>query len=260
MIVAGKGFSRLLPIVLGAALSACALQPRSAHDSALPWAQARQLVLVTPADWSVSHAALRSYERRGHAWHLVQGPIDVAIGRAGAAWGIGLHPAQAGPVKQEGDGRSPAGVFALGTAFGYAAADATRWPYAALQADDYCVDVSGSPLYNRIVAAHEVGAAAVQESTEPMRRDLHLDGDQRYKLGFVIAHNPNGVAGAGSCIFGHLWKAAGNSTAGCTAMDETAMRALLDWLDPEQQPVFVLLPMAEYRRLSAQWQLPDLAR
>ena len=59
--------------------------------------------------------------------------------------------------------------------------------------------------YNQIVDADVVGAAAVKGSTEPMRRDIHVHGDQRYREGFVIVSNPDAVPQAGSCIFGHLW-------------------------------------------------------
>ena len=121
---------------------------------------------------------------------------------------------------------------------------------------DYCVDVPDSPLYNQIVDAKKVGEAAVKESTEPMRRDLHANGDQRYKMGFVIEHNPKAKPAAGSCIFAHLWKQPGEPTAGCTAMDESVMRDLLAWLDARRQPVFVLLPQHEYERLKGDWQLP----
>jgi L,D-peptidoglycan transpeptidase YkuD (ErfK/YbiS/YcfS/YnhG family) len=70
----------------------------------------------------------------------------------------------------------------------------------------YCVDVNASPLYNRIVDTRVVGKEAVVGSTEPMRRDIHLNGDQLYKMGFVIEHNSQGTPAAGSCIFAHLWR------------------------------------------------------
>ena len=240
-------------------LLAFALLAPSVHATDLPWADARQLVLVTIPDWDSRQGTLRSYERDGGRWLPAAAAAPVVIGRSGAAWGIGLHPQQPGPRKREGDGRSPAGVFELGTAFGYAASARTALPYAAMDADDWCIDVDGSPLYNRIVDAREVGADAVAGSTEPMRRDLHADGDRRYELGFVIEHNPRAEPGAGSCIFAHLWKTADSGTAGCTAMAEPAMRNLLAWLDAERHPVFVLLPESEYARLRANWSLPRLA-
>ena len=231
----------------------------SASEKIMP-SSARQLVLVTTPDWNSTKATLQTFTRTTYGWHSAHAPVPVVIGRAGAAWGIGLNPPQAGPRKREGDGRSPAGMFSIGTAFGYAATEKTQWPYAALGADDYCIDVDGSPLYNRIVDANKVGAAAVAGSTEPMRRDLHSGGDQAYKLGFVIEHNPRGTAGAGSCIFAHLWKSPDSNTAGCTAMAETVMQALVAWLRPEDHPVFVLLPQNEYRRLRVAWDLPDLGK
>ena len=220
---------------------------------------AHQLVLVTTAGWNSSLGQLRTFAREGKHWQQVGSPVPVTLGRSGVAWGIGLHPAQAGgPRKVEGDGRSPAGVFRIGPAFGYESAARTGLRYMAMQSNHYCVDVSGSPLYNRIVDTRDVGEAAVAGSTEPMRRDLHVQGDQRYRKGFVIEHNPDGTAMAGSCIFAHLWKSPTGSTAGCTAMDAASMDRLLAWLRSADDPLFVLLPDAEYARLRGEWRLPDL--
>lgn len=221
------------------------------------WDDAQQLVLVATADWDATTGTLRRYEHAGDAWREVGDATPIAVGRSGSAWGVGLHAAQSdGPQKREGDGRAPAGVFRIGTAFGYADSAVTGWPYQGMTASDWCIDVPASPLYNRIVDAKQVGEAAVAGSTEPMRRDLHASGDPRYKLGFVIEHNPGNRSGAGSCIFAHLWKAPGEPTAGCTAMAEPAMQALLAWLDPRRKPVFVLLPNNELERLHNGWRLP----
>jgi len=248
-------FSVLVALML---LSACASLTRTPHE--LAWSTAQQLVLVVTPDWNSNRGVLRMYARGTAEWHSAGASVPVVIGRNGAAWGVGLHPPQTdGPIKREGDGRSPAGVFAIGTAFGYAPSENLALPYRGLAADDYCIDVVDSPLYNRIVAAREVGAAAVAGATEPMRRDIHVDGDDAYKLGFVIEHNPRGIPGAGSCIFAHLWKSPDSATSGCTAMAEAALRELLHWLQPQSHPVFVLLPQSEYRRLRAAWQLPAVA-
>jgi L,D-peptidoglycan transpeptidase YkuD (ErfK/YbiS/YcfS/YnhG family) len=247
---------------LGTACATTAAAPAGA-DASAPWAQSRQMVVVTTAGWDATSGELRRFERdAGSAWREAGTAVPVVIGRTGAAWGTGLHEVPAGeggPVKHEGDGRSPAGVFTIDEAFGYAPTATTGLRYEALDANDWCVDVDGSPYYNRIVDSTDVGAAAVKDSTEPMRRDLHADGDQRYRLGFVIANNPRGERGAGSCIFGHLWKSPDSTTAGCTAMAPASMETLLRWLDADRRPVFVLLPAAEYQRLQAGWKLPALA-
>jgi L,D-peptidoglycan transpeptidase YkuD (ErfK/YbiS/YcfS/YnhG family) len=242
---------RVAPLLL------LALSTSPAHAKDTPWDDARQAVVVTTADWDANHGSLQTFERDASGWKAVSAPYPVTIGRAGSAWGLGLHPpGQQGPVKQEGDGRSPAGIFRIGIAFGYASTATTGLRYQGMTKSDYCVDVSGSPSYNLIVDAGIAGQAAIEGSTEPMRRDLHADGDQRYKLGFVIRHNERNTPAAGSCIFAHLWKQPGEPTAGCTAMTESAMRALLGWLDADRHPLFVLLPRAEYARLQRPWQLP----
>lgn len=225
-----------------------------------PWDNAGQMVLVITPDWDSSSAVQYTFAREQGQWKSHGQPTPVGIGRAGSAWGIGLHPAQAqGPQKREGDGRSPAGVFGVGMAFGYAQRAETALNYQPMSANHYCMDVDGSALYNQIVDRNEVGADAVRGSTEPMRLDLHSKGDPRYSQGFVIQHNPGNKPGAGSCIFAHLWRKSGESTAGCTAMPDTVMTDLLAWLQPDQHPVFVLLPQAEYARLRDDWKLPVLA-
>ncbi|HET6551913.1 MAG TPA: L,D-transpeptidase family protein [Dyella sp.] len=239
------------------ALSACVAGQATAAQADARWRQSSQMVLVVTPDWNADHGVLRTYERQGEAWKAVGEAQDVTVGRSGAAWGLGLHdPQPKGPQKHEGDGRATAGVFRIGEVFGYAGHADTRMPYDALQVSEWCVDVDGSPYYNQIVDANKVGAKAVEGSSEPMRRDLHVNGDQRYKLGFVIEQNPEATSGGGSCIFAHLWKSPTDATAGCTAMPESAMRHLLAWLKPEDQPVFVLLPQDEYVRLQSPWHLP----
>jgi L,D-peptidoglycan transpeptidase YkuD (ErfK/YbiS/YcfS/YnhG family) len=239
-------------------IGGCSLHAARDHG-ADRWHDAQQMVVVTIADWNADRGTLHSFELDGKNWHEVRAAQPVTIGRNGAAWGLGLNDAQPeGPRKREGDGRSPAGMFSIGDAFGYADAASTGLRYRALSASDYCVDVSGSPLYNRIVDAHVVGNAAVAGSTEPMRRDLHANGDQRYRLGFVIEHNAQAQPQGGSCIFAHLWKSPTDATTGCTAMSDATMQSLLAWLRRDRHPVFVLLPQANYVRLREAWQLPNL--
>lgn len=249
-----------LPILLIAGFALIGAAAAGGSSGATAWSDARQMVLVTVPGWNAIQGTLRTYERAdGGKWHEVGVSEPVVIGHNGAGWGIGLSPAQrGGPQKHEGDGRSPAGVFRIGTAFGYAAHADTAMPYLALTATDYCMDVSGSPLYNRIADEAKVGKAALKGSSEPMRRDLHFHGDQRYRLGFVIEHNPDGVPNGGSCIFGHLWKAPDAGTTGCTAMNPGTMRRVLSWLKPQAHPVFVLLPRSEYARLRNSWRLPPM--
>jgi L,D-peptidoglycan transpeptidase YkuD (ErfK/YbiS/YcfS/YnhG family) len=239
-------------------LCGCAATGKFARNDVMRWHDAQQMVLVLVPDWDATRGTLRTYARSGDEWNEVGSATPVVIGRSGAAWGLGLnrdHPAD-GPIKREGDGRSPAGVFAIGQAFGYVERADTRLNYSQMQASDWCVDVSGAALYNRIVDATKAGADAVKGASEHMRLDLFNHGDQRYKLGFVIEHNERQQPMGGSCIFAHLWNGPDSSTTGCTAMSEDSMRRLYRWLEPNKHPVFVLLPEREFQDLRSDWNLP----
>ena len=112
---------RTAPLLLSLVLATACAHRQPAGAEAARWAGAGQLVLVTTADWDATTGTLRYYQREGTRWRQVGGPFDITVGRTGTAWGIGLHAARNdGPVKREGDGKAPAGVFAIGTAFGYA--------------------------------------------------------------------------------------------------------------------------------------------
>ena len=84
-----------------------------------------QLILVLTDSASTTKGYLYRFERQNQksSWELTKEKIPVVLGRNGLAWGRGLHPIDSAllPIKTEGDGKSPAGVFTLSSAFGYAA-------------------------------------------------------------------------------------------------------------------------------------------
>lgn len=218
-----------------------------------------QLIVVVSDSWDATGGQLYSFEKMHDRWHPQPMRGAVTLGKKGLAWGLGLHPKQPGLQKVEGDGRAPAGLFRLSGAFGYAATLDTAMPYQAMQTDDFCIDVSASPLYNQTVDRRKFRPEWTADSTEPMRRDVHNQGDLRYQQGLFIDHNPNNIAGSGSCIFMHLWQSPVTATAGCTAMAQPQLSALLRWLDPAKKPLYVLLPKQQYQLLQSRWQLPELA-
>lgn len=217
---------------------------------------AKQLITAIVEGWDETRATLRRFRRGAAGWEPEGAPWPGVIGKSGAAWGVGLHgtsaPAgRAGPVKREGDGRSPAGAFALRGSYGYAKAPpaGTRLSYVPLDERWKCVDDPASKHYDRILDRTTV--APDWKSAEEMRRT-----DELYAWVVDVAHNPAHAPGAGSCIFLHVWRGEDGSTAGCTAMDEKKLVALLATLDPSA--VFVLLPRAEYEALAPAWGLPEL--
>jgi D-alanyl-D-alanine dipeptidase len=198
-----------------------------------------QLVLVVADDMNRSDARLQRYALKHGKWEAVGKPIVTTLGRNGLAWGKGIatlpHPAGA-PVKKEGDGRAPAGIFTLGPVFGYAARFDGKMPYLQATRDLVCVDDARSADYNRI---RHIDASLEAGSFEWMRRE-----DGLYRLGAVVHHNDAAVPNAGSCIFLHIWRGPGHPTAGCTAMDEKALSTVLHWLDPSKEPVLIQVPAA----------------
>lgn len=225
-----------------------------------PLAASRQLLVVITPHWESAAGRLQRFVR-DHAdacWQAAGPLLTVSLGRSGLAWGLGRHPPPGGvgPVKREGDGRSPAGVFAISALFGAAAPDsplarAARLPFLAATAGLKAIDDPASRYYNRIVDQASL-AGPDWTSCEDMLRD-----DGRYEIGAVVAHNAEPpLPGAGSCIFLHVWEAAGMPTAGCTAMALADMRAIAGWLDGAAAPLLVQLPQAEYERCREAWGLP----
>ncbi len=233
-----------------------------------PFAGSTQLIVVTTSNWDTVQGQLQRFERATphKRWRPIGDPIPTVVGKNGLGWGIDLDAANgphlrlsADPVKKEGDGKSPAGIFDLGTAFGYSAQPppGLKLPYLALTESIECVDDVNSKYYNRIV-----DRAAVfpdWNSSEHMR-----DTGESYRWGIVVDFNgtvakPNQNApqrGGGSCVFLHIWHDQNQGTAGCTAMTQTDLNTLLTWLDPVQKPLLLQLPMPAYKRLTHRWHLP----
>lgn len=232
--------------------------PHVAQKREPPLHRSRQVLVVLTEDWNAVAGTLQRFERDTDEgpWTAIGASAPVVVGRSGLAWGRGVadDAASGGPGKKEGDGKAPAGVFRLGTSFGQ-----SRQPlpgvalrYRSLDGNVECVDDVRSEHYNKLVTRQEVGRVDWRSSermwTEPL-----------YEWGIVVEHNaPAVTAGAGSCIFLHVWRRAGRGTAGCTAMDGQHLTQMIKWLKPASRPLLVQLPRAEYERLKDAWDLPDL--
>jgi D-alanyl-D-alanine dipeptidase len=248
----------LASLALGAAASLAVSLSYAGEPDA--FAHSTQMIVVTTSDWNGVEGWLRRYERGNsqEGWRQVGDPISIVVGSSGMGWGLGVvaiddprlrRPDD--PVKKEGDGRSPAGIFALGTAFGEAPEplQGLKMPYLSLTPSIECVDDSRSHFYNRIVDRSTV--TPDWNSSEHMR-----SVGEKYRWGIVVGHN--GIltrgnhlprAGAGSCVFLHIWGDPGQGTAGCTAMARSKLESILTWLDPMRKPLLVQLPAPEYARM-----------
>jgi L,D-peptidoglycan transpeptidase YkuD (ErfK/YbiS/YcfS/YnhG family) len=235
-----------------AALIALAL-PLAAFE--LPKGSTQCIVGIAP-DWNSSQVTLTAYTKVKGKWTPALKPWNGRLGKNGLIWGLGLHPLPAGAkVKREGDMRAPAGVFRIGGAWG-AHASIQKHPklyYRQVTTRDLWVEDPASPHYNKhLVLDHEPSTA--WEKKAQMKQN-----DYPHTLKLFIAHNapPRVQPGMGSAIFFHIWRGGGSKpTAGCTTMEESKLREMIAWVNPDLQPVYVLLPRAEYQARKAEWKLP----
>ncbi len=216
---------------------------------------ANQLLLVITPDWNTVQGELRRFERGNldEPWRAVGAPGVIVVGKNGTAWDPLATQPVPGPVKAEGDGRSPAGVFPLGKAFGYAPSAEAAWlklPYLPVTEGVECVDDSASTLYNQIVDRRTIKTPD-WNSSEKMR-----EVGEAYRWGVVVNYNTPAVPTRGSCIFLHIGGEQGKGTAGCTAMAPDFLREVMAWIDPGRKPVLVQLPRAAYDALKPAWSLP----
>lgn len=232
-----------------------------ANAAKSPIADSKQMILVTTADWSAVGGKLRRFERSkaNGKWRKVGENVQIVVGRTGLAWGAGLHDkpmiTDEKLLKREGDGKSPAGAFALESIFGAADASQTKFkmPYLQLIESTECVDDVKSGKYNTIVDRYKVGNFD-WKSSEKM-----LEVGEQYVWGITVAHNSKPIEKSkGSCIFLHVWQNAETGTSGCTAMEKPQLEAVLNWLDAKENPVLVQLPTAEFDKNRKSWKLPKL--
>ena len=242
----------LVLAVLGAVANALAQSPDAVMGSIRN--TAKKLAVVTTPDWDTVQGTLSRYERRNGKWQQVGDASSVVVGKNGLAWdprlARGYSGMYRGPVKHEGDGRSPAGVFQLKNIFGFDSALPKAERYLPLTSTTECVDDPASRYYAQVVDRQKVEIVD-WHSSEKMRE---VTG---YRWGVVVNYNMDRtVKGDGSCIFLHQWSGPTSGTAGCTAMAAGDIEALVQWLAGEESVALVQLPKSEYQRLRSKWQLP----
>lgn len=221
-----------------------------------------QAILGIADGWNSSTVTLSVVEKNAHGqWVRVLGPFKGRLGRKGLVWGLGLHSNFRGAtLKKEGDGRSPAGVFALGGLWVTNKKPVKHQrgiPYVKVGPNDLWVTNTTDPRYYNRHIRIDHPARTEWELKEQMRQT-----DYPHSIKMLICHNTHErkggvVVGGGSSIFFHIWRNGGKSpTAGCTSMAENNLRTIIARLNPARNPVYILLPRAEYARLRTYWHLP----
>lgn len=183
---------------------------------------AEQLLVVynyQPESYSAFLVALEKKEKK---WVVKYNPVAVGIGKNGFAMPFN---------KQEGDGKSPTGMFSLGKLYAYERQLHTLLEYQVTTKEDKWIDDPNSDDYNKYVRG---------PTTAKSYENLLLN-TSAYKYCMVIEYNTNPIIkGKGSAIFFHLKGKAPYFTAGCVAIDEENMKLIVNWLNPKLNPTIIM--------------------
>lgn len=219
-----------------------------------------QLLLVLIDDWGYDQGKLWRFEKNQNnmtPWRLVESPVKVKIGKKGLAWGRGLHPHKNffGPIKNESDEHSPAGIFSIGPVLGVKEKKEIthlKMPYIHITSSTVAVEDSNSPLYNQIVDINHVSS--------DWSSDIKLHELSFLKWGAVIEFN-NGPTrpGEGSCIFLCLDNDEFNiQRMTSTCLSEKDLLNILFWLKQSDNPIIVQLTVQDYQKFKSEWELPEV--
>lgn len=136
---------------------------------------------------------------------------------------------------------TPAGLWALGFAFGNSPRpEGMTWPWRDVTPNTDWVCDEASPYFNTWQERGDPDKIPWSEDVEHLE-----DYPTQYAYACVIEYNtPPGevVPDRGCAIFLHC---STGPTGGCVGLEPRAMIAVLQWLDPEQNPHILILPPAE---------------
>ena len=205
-------------------------------------ADARQLILAVSPDAGSRTAEVRLFERSSPdaGWKQTGIAKSASLGRSGMgwAWNYRALAAQDEPLKSEGDGRTPAGVFTLGGLFGFGSS--SERDYTRLESGkNICVDDLRSPHYNTVVSRTIAGGGTSGEDMGTI---------SLYRRGLFVGFPTDREQKGGSCIFIHVWRRPDSPTSGCVALAERDVTDLQKW-SRGQPTVIAILWRAPRERL-----------
>jgi L,D-peptidoglycan transpeptidase YkuD (ErfK/YbiS/YcfS/YnhG family) len=132
--------------------------------------------------------------------------------------------------KREGDGGTPRGSFRLKRLWwrgDRAPRPPTALPLRRIRPDDAWCEDPKDRHYNRAMRLR------AGETGDRLRRD-----DRLYDFIVELDHNARPrVAGRGSAVFVHVARPGFSPTAGCVALEASALKRLLAWLGPRTKIV-----------------------
>jgi L,D-peptidoglycan transpeptidase YkuD (ErfK/YbiS/YcfS/YnhG family) len=173
-----------------------------------------QVITVRSTSSTSTFATVEAWTRTSTGvYRRTFGPWTGRVGRSG----IGSA--------YEGSGRTPAGVWPLGTAFGVGVVNpGTSLPWFTVDSRDvWGSDVLAPTEYNRHVRA-------VTPLSRPGHYERLANYSTAYRHAVFIGYNVPPILGKGSAFFLHA--TTGTATAGCVSLPDAQVTTLLRWLKP----------------------------
>lgn len=180
----------------------------------------KQLILVTTKDYNTNQGRLKLYEKKGK-WQQILN-TKAYIGKKGFT-----------DMKQEGDQKSPTGIYTISSGFGCLGNPGTKLHFYSTSLNDVWVDDPNSNFYN-----------TWQQKDNPNKDWLSAEEmtHRLYKYGIIINYNIEQISGKGSAIFIHTADSEVGFTNGCIAIKQTDLIKIMKWLNPNKNPVIIQAP------------------
>jgi L,D-peptidoglycan transpeptidase YkuD (ErfK/YbiS/YcfS/YnhG family) len=182
-----------------------------------PWFEGRvgsatQVISVVGAGGS--NATLSTWQKSGDGWAQVLGGVAAKVGPPGISSSYGEYSSA-----------TPAGVFAITSAFGRQADPGAGVSYLRVDNSDWWVSDVNSPHYN----THQRCARGTCPFNESASENLGEQGAV-YDYALVMGVNAQRVPGGGSAFFVHVTN--GAATAGCVAVAASTLVSIMRWVRP----------------------------
>ena len=169
-----------------------------------------------------AYAKISFFEKTNHGWIKIEN-LDSVNGYVGAQ-GVSTNVSEYASY-------TPEGLYSIGTGFGICDDPGTKLDYFKVTENSFWVDDVNSKFYNQHVEGKN---NADWNSAEHL-----IDCKPEYNYAAFIEYNTNPIVrGKGSAFFLHVGY---SPTAGCVAIDESAMISVLRWLDKKQLPHILII-------------------
>jgi L,D-peptidoglycan transpeptidase YkuD (ErfK/YbiS/YcfS/YnhG family) len=245
-VIRGARRPAFMGLLLGALLAgllvgAAPVSPAAAASAPLPErlraiGDARQVIVVTAADWSTSRATLQMWERYSGGWSR-KATMAARLGWSGFSWAT---------ERRQGDGSTPAGTFTLTRAFGLREDPGTRLPYRRAWSDDYWVyDARCPSSYNTWQKWSRTRCWSFDEAEKLVSYGAQYEAAAVIDFNIPSPGRPADVRRGGG-IFLHV--NGSGATAGCVSLARSDLLRVLRWLDPAKAPRIVMAPSSVITR------------